>query len=485
MGRYTLRLSTAVVVALLVISMGTIIQGAGRTPPTDAIAAEPQLAPLATDLLSNGNMEELPFYWKPPNHFVAGDWLRWWIGDDIPEYDDVRPWRPERYDGQHAQIYFRWGLTYTAGIYQQVTGLEPCQFYQFDMYGRNHSYTYTDHHARIGLDPLGRVYNTIDEPGIESLPGDIVWSPEQTFYFEWGRHTVTAEAQGDVMTAIVSASPEPGHGYYDTFWDAGTLVQVDQPPGDRLPEPDSWTGSGFIQNLSAQSLLDQMVITWDTPAPASTQVWYTLNVTPTNHSYSLASPADLTPTVHHRVVVDGLRSGDVMYFVAASRRFTGAQCVTEVSAQQLAAAPLPTDRLPEPNSWVPSGFLQNVRATPILDSIFVSWQTPERASATQVWYNVLHPTTPTIPYSNTVYVPLIVRPGATYEFATVLDLVPVTSHGALIRNLQDGDTVHLVAVSSYVEDDEIITEVSEELVVSDIDVPSVILKTYVPLCLRE
>lgn len=488
MRRSALHLSAAALVVLLVLGPRASIQGdVGAVGDVPA----PPRALLATDLLVNGNMDEIAFYWKPPNHFVAGGWLRWWIGGgDIPEYDDVRAWRPYRYDGNHAQVYFRWGEPYTAGIYQRVHGVEPCRFYEFEMYGRNHSHDYTNHHARIGLDPLGRVYNDINNPGIAALPDEVVWSAEQTFYYTWGRHTVTAEALANSITAIAYAAPNAGHKYYDTFWDAGSLVET-TPPGGRLPDPESWTPAGFVQNVSATPLLDQMVITWDTAEPASSQVWYNVNLTTTNNTYAYASAADMDPKTHHRVVIDGFQSGTEIQFVAVSRRYTGGNCATSVSTPTMAYSPLPSDRLPRPGSWTPSGFVTNVITETVLDGLFISWETPQRASATQVWYDIVPEVitpviTATLPYTNLTYVPLVLAgPDTDFEFATRLDLYPRFDHPAAIRGLNDGDSVYFVAVSSYVAGNRIVTEVSDRYWVRDIEVPAVILDTYVPVALRE
>jgi hypothetical protein len=32
-----------------------------------------------SNLLTNGNFDELPFDWFSPNHYVAGGWYRWLI----------------------------------------------------------------------------------------------------------------------------------------------------------------------------------------------------------------------------------------------------------------------------------------------------------------------------------------------------------------------------------------------------------------------
>ncbi|MBN1180142.1 MAG: hypothetical protein JXD18_13105 [Anaerolineae bacterium] len=342
-------------IVLIGIGLAMPVLGGEREPDTGGGRA---ISPIDTGLLVNGGMEDLGFYWMPPNHFVAERWYRWWLRDDIPEYDDVRDWRPQRYDGDHAQIYFRYGATYTAGIYQRVANLQPCAFYQFQMYGRNHSGTGAEHNARIGLDPFGRTYNTLDNPRLTAVPSDIVWSPRKTYYETWGLHTVTAETRGNALTAITYVSPEPGYGYYDTFWDAGSLFQV-SPPGNRFADPSSWTPSGFISNVNVSTNGDQVQITWDTSAAASTQVWYnilpvtTVSVTtPLSYTYYLPlvarsidfdyeTPVSYAPVSTHQVVIDGIGADEVVEFVAVSRRLVGDTCYTEVSAVEYSGDPWP------------------------------------------------------------------------------------------------------------------------------------------------
>ena len=298
------------------------------------------------DLLVNGDMEELPFYWEPPNHWIAGNWTRWWMGSVIPEYDDVRDWRPYRYDGDHAQIYFwYWPTAYTAGIYQRVA-VQPCTFYQFSMYGRNHSDPGVDHHARIGIDPLGRI---VDDPSITYFPPEFVWSPEQTFLHTWGLHTVTAESRSDHVTVITYVSPDRDHPPYDTFWDAGTLVQV-TPPDGRIPGPSDWTPDGFITNVISYTSSGQLTIEWDTTEPASTQVWYSVRtptepttptVTLTHTTYlpliarwklpDFYTPADQSGGTHHQVTIQGLEAGQIVDFVILARRLVEYSCLTSPS----------------------------------------------------------------------------------------------------------------------------------------------------------
>jgi len=309
------------------------------------------------NLLVNGNFDDpaYPFYWRYPNHHVAGGWIRWWIHETVlPEYDDARAQRPY-YDGGHAQVYFKWGHTYEAGIYQVVTGLAPCTPYRFTMWARNHSLDGVLPHARIGLDPQGtQLTPSDDDCAVKTgLPPQTVWSREQTALFTWEELSVEAEPLGERLTAILYAHPEPppygGPYYYDTIWDAGRLITGTYPDG-RLPEPTSWTPSGFITNIVTSTVLNTLVIEWDTLAPASTQVWYEIlplpspPISPTGAftvylplvmkapTFTDATSLDVTPVTRHRAVIPGLQDGQTLRFVVLSRRLLGGSCVTEVSA---------------------------------------------------------------------------------------------------------------------------------------------------------
>jgi hypothetical protein len=322
------------------------------SPPIEALLQDP-------GLLVNGNFDQLPFYWRVPNHFIAGGWARWWMeGSVIPEFDDVRSWRPWRYDGDHAQVYFKWGNTYEAGIYQVVTGLTPCVPYRLTMWARNHSLDGVLPHARIGLDPQGTPLTTRapigpnDEDSVvrTGLPPLTVWSREQTSLFTWEELSVEAEPLGDRLTVILYAYPEhPSDGrtyYFDTFWDAGRLITSTY-PGGRLPEPVSWTSSGFITNVVVTPVLDSLVIEWETLAPAPTQVWYDV-FSPVSPSitgtlpYTVylplvlrspflqnATPLDLAPVTHHRAVIPGLQDGQTVRLYLLSRRPLTDACITE------------------------------------------------------------------------------------------------------------------------------------------------------------
>jgi len=164
---------------------------------------------------------------------------------------------------------------------------------------------------------------------------------------------VTTESGGDSVTAIVYASPNPGYGYYDTFWDAGTLAEA-RPPDGRLPAPDSLENDGFISNVVTSTLVNYMVVEWDTLEPASTQVLYTawdsetISFTVTAVVYlplvisnpgtedvlatlSRATFADQTPVTHHQALLGPLQDGQMVRFIALSRRLVGGECQTSPS----------------------------------------------------------------------------------------------------------------------------------------------------------
>ncbi len=323
------------------------------SPPIEALLLDP-------GLLVNGNFDQIPFYWRVPNHWIAGGWARWWTAESptIPEYDDVRPYSPPPYEGNHAQVYFKWGTPYEAGLYQVVNGLTPCIPYRLTLWTRNDAPRRFLPHARIGLDPQGTQLTTRAPVGPEDedsvvrsgMPPLTVWASEQTRGFTWEELSVETEPLEDRMTVILYARPEPlegGEYYFTTFWDAGRLITSTY-PGGRLPDPVSWTPSEFITNVVATPVLDWLIIEWDTKAPASTQVWYDI-LSPTSPTitgtlpYTIylplilrsphpqyVTPLDPRPVTHHRVEISGLEDGQTVRFYVLSRRPLTETCVTEI-----------------------------------------------------------------------------------------------------------------------------------------------------------
>lgn len=348
-----------VVVLTLATSVGAPTQNASTA--VSAIPPAPQVESAATNLLIDGDMEMQPYYWRYPNHFIAPYWNRWWYKYEvIPEYDDTRggprPNCVECDGGAHAQVYFKWGPTYQAGIYQVVTGLTQCTPYKLSAYARNHSLEGALPHARVGLDPQGTQLTPNDDVGdIVSLPPKTVWSREQTMLGVWEQLTVQTEPLGDRLTAILYASPRPGSTqthYYDSFWDAAALVQTTF-PDNHLPAPSTWSPSGFIYDVVTTTTANSLTIAWKTQSPASTQVRYEIvpyqppisstiliSLThrtympfvarhPSPSSFTQYTPLNTTPVTNHQATLRDIQPGDTVLLVPLSRRPKSTGCTTE------------------------------------------------------------------------------------------------------------------------------------------------------------
>jgi hypothetical protein len=511
--------------------------GYGLTAPAVA-PSSPPLESQAQNLLINGDMDDPQhrFYWRPTNHYVAGMWFEWWVGSRVPEYIDggipyhnvCYPPPPRRhcydYDLNYfnlSQGYIRWGGPYIAGIYQPVFDVTPCTLYKFTAYNRNDG---SDYHPKVGIDttgwqlpipdwdnppnncpPTGR--SKCPDPQLNSVddfPSTMVWSPEFDHQaYKWAAGVVTAEAAATTISVWTYAAPEGSSPSLSTYWDAASLVQVPF-PDQRLPAPNSSEASAFIQNLATRSVLDELTISWTTPEPASTQLWYDVVPfgevpAPFDPQHVLTTPLDTTPKTRHTVVLEGLRTGDRVRFVALSRRSTGGQCVTEssgLSADSLQSFQMPTpdDRL-RPDAWEATGFIQNL-STLALDTLYIYWETPEPAS-TQVWYNI-YPASPPITSTFTVYLPhrtylplmaLNMNYETDYELATPLSIMPKTYHYAAIEGVHAGDIVRFVVLSCHKVsalnpiNNRCVVEISEP---QSIKIPKVsVTRLYLPLTARN
>ncbi len=345
------------IVLILAASVG--ISPQARPTTAAAIPPAPHIESAATNLLINGDMEMQPFIWYYPNHYVAPYWRRWWhYWSVIPEFDDTRTARVH-YEGLHAQVYFKWGPAYQAGIYQVVTGLTQCTPYELSAYARTHSLEGALPHARVGLDPTGTDMAPGSDGGVYNLPPLTAWSREQTVLNVWEQLSVQTEPLGDKMTAILYAAPQPGSNqvhYYDSYWDAAVL-EPKAFPDNRLPAPDSWTPSGFIYDVQTQKSGNSLTVSWKTQAAASTQVRYEIlpyqPVTPISstilislthrvymplvsrdpiprpETFTRYTPLDTAPVTEHQVVITGIQPGDIVMLVPLSRRPTATTCTTE------------------------------------------------------------------------------------------------------------------------------------------------------------
>ncbi len=340
------KIVTAIIVLTSLLALGT---QSGALLLADTVSND------GGNLLVNGNFDELPFHWAYPNHFIPEGWERWWIhGTVLPEFDDVnKPGGVREHiyvDGGHALVYFKWGPSYTAGVFQVVEGVTPCRPYELTMYARNHSLEGALPHARIGLDPLGAL---LTDDGAIHDPTPLhrtVWSREQTALFTWEELVVTTEPRGNKLTAILYASPEPGSDavhYYDTFWDAGSLHASPYASG-RLPAPSRST-DGFIYDVEATSNANSVTVNWKLSGPGTTQVWYDLitpnPITDTTHlthttylplisrfslnfAHTTAVDYNAAPLSRAATITD-VAPGQRVNYIVLARRLVGDTCVTE------------------------------------------------------------------------------------------------------------------------------------------------------------
>ncbi|MEA3308572.1 MAG: hypothetical protein U9Q70_03545 [Chloroflexota bacterium] len=328
---------------LLILIGGDFLLLGRQQEPTQATAGS------SADLLINGNFETGAFQWFYPNHYVAANWNRWWIhGTPAPEFTDIGYGRLP-YEGDHAQVYHSWNA-YTAGIFQQITGLTPCRPYELRFYAKTNSPGNTTPNTKIGLDPTGSLLTT-DGAVKNGLPAETVWSAEQTALYTWEELAVQAEPVGASLTAILYSAPRSSEYVpYDTFWDAGELVPVSYHDG-RLPAPSA-EATGFINNTNIVTGSQSITITWQTDAGASTQVWYNIltpspQISPTTtlthtaylpliatgeRDYEYSSGINYIQATIHQVIIDALQPDDEVRFIILARHFAGA-CLTERSEQ--------------------------------------------------------------------------------------------------------------------------------------------------------
>jgi len=357
-------------------------QVATPEPPAPVVVS-PCLA--SGDLLLNGNMNtdaDTPqerFYWRPTNHFVAGSWYEWWMGDNLPEFiDGGHPHHNACYpppapgglchdSNNGSQGYIRWGGIYMAGVYQPVKNVTPCVLYQFSAWNRNDA---VDYYTKVGISPTGWVqpaevsdnppYNCppdgvskCPDPKLEAesdFPTTMVWSPKiMPPALTWQQFSVTAEALANTISVWTYAAPQTS-GSMSSYWDETSLVAVPFPNG-RLPNPSSWVPSGFIYNVQPITMTPgTLTINWTTISAGSTQVWYEVrhsspSITSTavysyytyfpiimnSNRYDRHTLLNAAPVTEHQASITGLVSGDQVRFVVASRRVYGGACQTEVS----------------------------------------------------------------------------------------------------------------------------------------------------------
>ena len=326
---------------LILVSLTALLLPAGTQP--EAWAQEP------ANLLRNPGFEGSYTPWSGINEIqVASNWTPWWVerqpGDPgginhRPEYKEAAGWLfPDRvHSGSSAQQWFTFYSTHTAGMYQQVFGIQPGARLQFSIWAQVWSSSEDDPgqsvepgriNLQIGLDPTG---NT------DPWAGTVAWSPVHNQYDTWLQVAVEATAQTDAVTVFMKSAPLYPVKHNDTYWDDAVLIPIEASPPTAQPSPTPGTeptqaaatvpptqAASEIPPTQAASEIPPTEAASATPPPletASATVSPTTTPTPAPTATCAPPPAGWIPYT--------VRSGD--YLTALSRTY-------DVSVAEIIAA---------------------------------------------------------------------------------------------------------------------------------------------------
>ena len=390
------RLFTILTISIVLISMSLItysrLSRAGDSTRLNSIPG---------NLLINGDFDQLGFYSRPPNHLVGDTWYEWW-GDytNIPEYiNGGHPFHNQCYPNppntlchnddtqtfNNSQGLIRYGYgSFLAGIYKPVENVYPCMLYKFEIWNRNDADSYY-YRPTIGIDPNGWIITQPSGNPIHNCPPDgqsecpdpyvdldtgfpvtMIWSdPIGQPAYTWAKGSLTVEALNTTISVWTYTYPDESQISKSSYWDYGSVVHVPF-PDDKLPVPASWSPSGVIYSLNTTYQGSDVVITWNTVFPASTQVWYDTrpDIEPgstqglTNYvylpsfqgsmyditdptTYRFTTPIQPDLSTSHQVTISGLNDGDSLYFVPLSKYVQTNMCVTASEAPQHITINLP------------------------------------------------------------------------------------------------------------------------------------------------
>ncbi len=269
------------------------------------------------NLLRNPSFEGTYHAWNGiPEIQVADDWTPWWVAQqpsDPPEINRRPEYKradgalfPNRvHSGSSAQQWFTFYSTHIAGMYQQVSGIQPGKQLQFSIWAQAWSSSADDPNVsvspgvinlQIGIDPTG-----------DSNPwaGTVIWSGTYNIYDQWVPLSIEAIAQSGTVTVFTKSAPKYAVKHNDTYWDDAVLAVV----GDAPPPPSSTPET--VPTATAPAEPSETVS--PTTAPPTVSPAPTVTCSP--------PPADWVPYV--------VQSGD--YLTALSRDF-------DVSVAQIMAA---------------------------------------------------------------------------------------------------------------------------------------------------
>jgi hypothetical protein len=431
------------------------------------------------NLLPNGNMDQLGFYWRYPNHWIAGGWFEWFsVVLRIPELNDgyERGFYHSYPSSQRLQL---WGAGYAGGLMQSVT-VAPCSYYRFQAYGQSRPGSddpppvNVASHMKVGIEPYGWMsgrsiadYDPALEPS--EFPATVVWSSEATHDFSFAPYAVTAEARANIITVILFSNPEvdPDGGvlWNDTIWDTASLVQA-QPPSGLLVSPGTLRPpDGEISGVTSTPVFNAATLQWQTSAPAFSQVLYHY-VAPASPGTSLPPIVTSTEQFEHRtnVVLTALKSHSIklrdlspasVYDVALlSRRWTGSRCQTSVYVTRIETSDM---IVPEGILPAPSGVITALHAIPRQQSAYLWWRTTVPAYSQVLYHRVQPGPTPDPPEGYQIYLPLVMGnsppPTSYFEFKSTPSSAPDTVHWHYLPDLEPETAYDFVAVGAWTEGD--------------------------------
>jgi len=441
----------------------------------------------------------LPFYWRPTNHYVAGMWYEWFWTVAIPEFldggikyhnacyppppagkicvDDMR---------NSSQGYIRWGAPYIAGIYQPVSAV-PCALYQFEAYNFN---DFAQAHPKVGIDPTGQVlppyippdgdhlplncpptgHSKCPNPGIESLselPPHTVWSPELE-HTGWAAISVTTEALSTTISVWTFVAPDNvGVASRSTYWDAASLVQVQSPSSRLLTGTLPTPSPSFITGVTSSTTAIRANLSWQTSQPAVAQVLYhwvgdaAMTVVPppvtSVSDFESFTPVDSAASTSHSVRLTNLRPTSIYDYAILARRVVGGACQTSVVTGRFSTtdALVPAGALPAPSSDIVGPVIKPHDA----QSVYVIWQSAKSSYAQVLYHKVVTPTLdPTLTHH--AYLPVVISSVGSadsttnYELRTSPEFTATTLHVIEVTGLLTDSQYTAVAVSAWSEGDQ-------------------------------
>lgn len=202
------------------------------------------------------------WHWQGDSYLgkVADGWVAWWL-DEASNKDQSDPsyWRNQRpeygligleyyipeqiHSGRQSLQYGKRYASHRAGVYQQVSGIQPGAELQFSawgfVFGKDPDPSRSPGFAnmKVGIDPTG---------GTNPFAGSVVWSGTANPVAvgsgsAWQQMSVGAVAQNATVTVFVYSSPDwPMDDALTSQWDDASLVitgQAAEPTGTPPPPP--------------------------------------------------------------------------------------------------------------------------------------------------------------------------------------------------------------------------------------------------------